>query len=226
MHDSNVTSADNTFVYEETEVSKMYFILKRLADIFFAIIGCLMLIPLTIIIKLCCVLKGDFSPIIFKQDRIGKNGKTIKIYKYRSMVVGADQILKDLIENDPVIAEEYKRNKKLKNDPRITPIGKIIRATSIDEFPQFINVLKGEMSLVGPRPYLHREIEDMGEYYETIIKSKPGITGYWQVNGRSGTNFVQRLVMDEYYYYNRGIILDIKIFIKTILKVIKKDGAK
>ena len=120
MHDSNVTSADNTFVYEETEVSKMYFILKRLADIFFAIIGCLMLIPLTIIIKLCCVLKGDFSPIIFKQDRIGKNGKTIKIYKYRSMVVGADQILKDLIENDPDIAEEYKSNKKLKQKYNFT----------------------------------------------------------------------------------------------------------
>lgn len=226
MNETNITNVEESFTYEDADVGRLYFYLKRMADIFCSIIGCIVLIPLTIIIKICYILSGDFSPIIFKQDRIGKDGKTIKIYKYRSMVVGADKILKDLIENNPEIAEEYKRNKKLNNDPRITKVGRIIRATSIDEFPQFINVLKGEMSIVGPRPYLHREIKDMGEYYDTIIKSKPGVTGYWQVNGRSGTNFVKRLVMDEYYYYNRGIILDVKIFIKTILKVVKKDGAK
>ena len=115
---------------------------------------------------------------------------------------------------------------KIKDDPRITKIGKFIRKTSIDELPQLINVIKGEMSLVGPRPYLPREKEDMGEYYNTIIKCKPGITGYWQVNGRSGTDFVKRLVLDEYYYQVRCLVMDTKILLKTFTKVFNKEGAK
>ena len=131
-----------------------------------------------------------------------------------------------MLKKDDDLAREYKRYKKLENDPRITKVGKLIRNTSIDEFPQFINVLKGEMSLVGPRPYLPREKEDMGEYYNTIIKCKPGITGYWQVNGRSGTDFIKRLVLDEYYYNVRCLVMDTKILLKTFTKVFKKEGAK
>ena len=142
------------------------------------------------------------------------------------MVENADEILFKMLEENEEMRLEYKRYKKLKNDPRITKVGKFIRDTSIDEFPQFINVLKGDMSLVGPRPYLYREKEDMGEYYNTVIKCKPGITGYWQVNGRSGTDFIKRLVLDEYYYNHRSLILDIKIMLKTFIKVFKKDGAK
>ena len=121
--------------------------------------------------------------------------------------------------------KEYKKYKKLKNDPRITKIGEILRTTSIDEFPQFINIFLGNMTLVGPRPYLPREKEDMGMYYESIIKCKPGITGYWQVNGRSSTTFEKRLELDNYYIENRSLWLDIKIIIKTAMQIIVKKGA-
>ena len=117
-------------------------------------------------------------------------------------------------------------NRKLKDDPRITKVGKIIRHASIDEFPQFINVLLGDMSVVGPRPYLHREKEDMGHYYKRIITCKPGVTGYWQVNGRSNTDFQTRLKMDAYYCETKGIKLDLRLFLKTFATVLKRDGAK
>lgn len=203
-----------------------YLIPKRIIDIVGGIVGCILLIPITIFVKIAYLLTGDFGPIFFSQIRIGKNGKLIKIYKFRSMIMNADEVLEQMLKKDDDLAREYKRFKKFSNDPRITKVGKIIRKTSIDEFPQFINVLKGEMSLVGPRPYLPREKEDMGEYYNTIIKCKPGVTGYWQVNGRSGTDFVQRLVLDEYYYNVRCLVMDTKILLKTILKVFKKEGAK
>ena len=140
--------------------------------------------------------------------------------------MNADEVLEQMLKKDDDLAREYKRYKKFSNDPRITKVGKIIRKTSIDEFPQFINVLKGEMSLVGPRPYLPREKEDMGEYYNTIIKCKPGVTGYWQVNGRSGTDFVQRLVLDEYYYNVRCLVMDTKILLKTVGQVFLRKNAK
>ncbi len=204
--------------------SKLYRVPKRVADLLVGIVGVIFLIPLTVIIKICYICQHDFHPILFKQERIGRNGKPIYIYKFRSMVPNADQVLFDLLEKNEDLKREYKRYKKLKNDPRITKVGKIIRNTSIDEMPQFLNVLKGDMSLVGPRPYLYREKEDMGEYYDTIIKCKPGITGYWQVNGRSNTDFGKRLVLDEYYYYHRNLNLDVKIVGKTVAQVImKKD---
>ncbi len=163
--------------------------------------------------------------LFFTQDRIGKDGKSIKIYKYRSMVTGADKILEEMMAKDEKIREEYEKNKKLKDDPRITKVGEFLRRTSLDEFPQFINVLKGEMSFVGPRPYLPREKKDMGEYYGKIIKSKPGITGMWQTHGRSETDFEERLELDEYYYRNWSLWLDIVIIIKTIKNVIGGKGA-
>lgn len=201
-----------------------YTIFKRFIDIIFGLIGCIILIPLFIGVKIACLLTKDTAPILFKQERIGKNGKPIYIYKFRSMIPNADQVLFKLLEKNEEMRKEYKKNKKLKNDPRITKVGKFIRATSIDEFPQFVNVLLGDMSLVGPRPYLFREKEDMGDYYDTIIQCKPGITGYWQVNGRSGTDFDFRLELDQYYCNCRTLILDIKIFIKTFEQVILKKG--
>ena len=203
-----------------------YLIPKRIIDIVGGIVGCVLLIPITIFVKIAYMITGDFGPIFFSQIRIGKDGKLIKIYKYRSMIMNADEVLEQMLKKDDDLAREYKRYKKFSNDPRITKVGKLIRKTSIDEFPQFINVLKGEMSLVGPRPYLPREKEDMGDYYSTIIKCKPGITGYWQVNGRSGTDFIKRLVVDEYYYNVRGLVMDTKILLKTFIKVFKKEGAK
>jgi undecaprenyl-phosphate galactose phosphotransferase len=204
---------------------KLYYnIPKRLIDILGGIVGCILLIPITIIVKIAYILSGDFNSIFFKQERIGRYGKPIKIYKFRSMVMNADEVLFKMLEENPEIAREYKRYKKLKNDPRITKVGNFIRKASIDEFPQFINVLIGNMSLVGPRPYLYREKEDMGEYFNIVTKCKPGITGYWQVNGRSQTDFGYRLVLDEYYYNHRNLIMDIKILLKTIKQVVFKKG--
>ena len=154
-------------------------IVKRVVDIGGGLIGTIALIPLTIIIYIArIVLHENDGPIFYDQLRIGKNGKVFKMYKYRSMVIGADEKLKKYLEENEEARLEYKKYKKLKNDPRITKVGNFIRKTSLDEFPQFINVLKGDMSLVGPRPYLPREKEDMGEYYTYIINARPGITGY------------------------------------------------
>ena len=147
------------------------------------------------------------------------------MYKYRSMVVGADEKLEEYLSENEEAREEYRVNKKLKNDPRITRIGNFLRKTSLDEFPQFINVLKGDMSLVGPRPYLPREQEEMGTYYRYIVTKKPGITGFWQVNGRSDVTFEDRLSMDMNYYNQSSLKLDVKLLAKTVGKVLKKEGA-
>ncbi len=203
-----------------------YFLFKRVLDIIVGLIGVVLLIPITIIIKICYMLSGDFNPIIFKQDRIGKDGKLFKFYKFRTMVVDADKILEDILEEDGELAKEYRKNKKLKNDPRITKVGKMIRKFSIDELPQFINVLKGNMTLIGNRPYLPREKKDMGKYYEDIVKIKPGITGYWQVNGRSDCTFHERLVLEEYYSKHYTFIMDIKIFLKTFKVVLFGKDSK
>lgn len=199
--------------------------LKRCVDICAGIVGCLILIPLTIYVKITNNKNGDHDPIFFTQERIGIHGKPIKIYKYRSMIPNAEQVLEELMANDPAIREEYLTNKKLVNDPRITKVGNFLRRTSLDEFPQFINVLKGEMSLVGPRPYLPREKEDMDIYYESIIQCKPGITGMWQANGRSDVGFDDRLKLDDFYYKNYSFKLDLILVYKTIRGVIYGKGA-
>lgn len=199
--------------------------LKRCVDICAGIAGCLLLIPLTIYVKVKNNKNGDTDPIFFTQERIGKHGKPIKIYKYRSMIPNAEQVLEELMANDPAIREEYLTNKKIVNDPRITEVGAFLRRTSLDEFPQFINVIKGEMSLVGPRPYLPREIDDMDIYYESIIQCKPGITGMWQANGRSDVGFVDRCKLDDFYYKNYSIKLDMILVYKTIRGVIHGKGA-
>lgn len=199
----------------------IYIIIKRLFDIVIGLIGIIILLPLTLIVFIMRVIKKENDgPIFYTQLRIGKNGKQFKLYKFRTMCMNADEKLKDYLNKNAEAKKEYKKYKKLKNDPRITKVGGFLRKTSIDEFPQFFNVLLGNMSLVGPRPYLPREREDMGDYYYEIIKCKPGITGYWQVNGRSNTTFEERLEMDKYYEKNRSFIMDVKIVIKTILQLL------
>lgn len=207
------------------ELSLVDKICKRTIDICAGIVGCLLLIPLSFYVKAKNKKNGDNEPIVFVQERIGLYGKPIKIYKYRSMVPNAEQILEELMEKDPAIKEEYLTNKKLVNDPRVTEAGKFLRRTSLDEFPQFINVLKGEMSLVGPRPYLPRERQDMDFYYDSIIRCKPGITGMWQANGRSDVGFRDRCKLDDYYYRNWSLTLDIIIIYKTIKSVLYGKGA-
>ena len=200
-------------------------IIKRFVDILGGICGLILLIPLTIGIYIANLIAGDKGPIFYTQERYGRNGKIFKMYKYRSMVVGADEKLKKILEEDEEARKEFEEFKKLKNDPRITKVGEFIRKTSLDEFPQFINVLKGEMSLVGPRPYLPREKEDINGYFNYIMSVKPGITGFWQINGRSNTTFVDRLDMDMKYYYRHSLKLDMKILKQTVSDVIKKEGA-
>ena len=201
------------------------YILKRLMDICAGLCGILILIPLTVFVFVKNRKEGDKGPIFFTQNRIGKNGKEFKMYKYRTMVIGADKILEDLMEKDPAIREEYTKNKKLANDPRITSAGKFLREKSLDEFPQFINVLLGQMSLIGPRPYLPREKEDMGQYYDDVVACKPGITGMWQSHGRSDVDFDHRLVLDEYYYRNWSFWLDVTLLFKTVKQVLYGRGA-
>ena len=201
-------------------------IVKRTIDIIAGLVGTILLIPITILVWLVRIIKKENNgPLFFEQLRIGKNGKQFRMYKYRSMCMNADETLKKYLEENEDARKEYKKYKKLKNDPRITKVGCFLRKTSLDEFPQFLNVLKGDMSLVGPRPYLPREQKDMGEYYSAIIKVKPGITGPWQVRGRNKLEFEDRLKLDLEYVNNMSIKEDIKMVWKTLTKVVKKDGA-
>ena len=201
-----------------------YSFLKRTIDITASAAALLLLSPVFLATTLA-IRKDSDGPAMFTQKRIGKDGKLFEIYKFRTMVPDADKKLFELLEQDEKAREEYKINKKLKNDPRITKVGNFLRKTSIDELPQLINVFKGNMSLVGPRPYLPREKEDMGEHYRYIINSKPGLTGLWQISGRSNTTFERRMQFDRQYNINKSLKTDVKILCKTVGVVFKGVGA-
>lgn len=216
---------ETTGLHQKRE-ALVYEFLKRIVDIIGALFGVIMLVPMTIGIYIANLIVGDKGPIFYSQNRIGKDGKNFKMYKFRSMVMGADEKLEKYLQENEDARREYKINKKLKDDPRVTKIGKFIRKTSIDEFPQFINVLKGEMSLVGPRPYLPREIEDMGYAYSYITAVKPGVTGLWQVKGRNDVTFKERLDLDMEYFEKKNLLFEVKILFWTVSSVIHKKGAK
>ncbi|MCM8819716.1 MAG: sugar transferase, partial [Candidatus Omnitrophica bacterium] len=165
------------------------------------------------------------GPIIYSQKRIGKNGKEFNCYKFRTMYKDADKKLKELLEKDEKIKEEYEKYWKIKDDPRITPIGKFLRKTSLDELPQLFNVLKGEMSLVGPRPYLPQEWKFIEKESSIIHALPPGITGLWQISGRNEKDYNYRITMDSWYVKNWNIWLDIVILFKTLSVVIHRKGA-
>lgn len=198
---------------------------KRLIDICGALVGIAILLPLTVVIAIINFVNKENGPLFYSQKRIGKDGKYFKMYKFRSMVVGADEILKKLLDENEDLRKEFEETRKLQDDPRITKVGRFLRKTSLDEFPQFINVLKGEMSLVGPRAVIDGEIEKFGEHKEEVLRVKPGITGYWAANGRSNTSYDERVEMETYYANNISILLDIQILFKTVISVIKKEGA-
>ena len=224
MDNANTQMSDTYLTYLRVKRA-IYLFLKRIFDIIISLIGIVLLIPITIIIKIAYMCTGDFHRIIFTQDRIGRGGKTFKFYKFRSMVPNADEALFKTLAKDEKLAEEYAKNKKLKNDPRITKVGRIIRKASIDETPQFINIFLGDMTLIGNRPYLPREKKDMGEAYNEIIRTKPGLTGYWQTSGRSDLSFKKRLELETYYSIHSGFKMDIKIFFKTFVVVVNGKGA-
>ncbi|MDR0302483.1 MAG: undecaprenyl-phosphate galactose phosphotransferase WbaP [Treponema sp.] len=198
--------------------------IKRIMDILFVLIGGILLLPLLLFIALLIKITSR-GPVIYKHKRLGKNGIPFYAYKFRTMKKDAEQQLKKILESDPAIREEWEKNRKLKNDPRITAVGKILRRTSFDEFPQLINIIKGEMSLVGPRPIVYDEIEKYGDDYDRIFSIKPGLTGLWQVSGRSDTNYRERISYDTYYLQSWSVWLDLWIILKTFGSLIFGKGA-
>lgn len=214
-------------ITKETGLSMqlIYLFFKRLFDIIFGILGLLLLIPISIIVKIVNICNKDFAPIFYSHTRIGKDGKEFKLYKFRSMVPNADEVLKELLK-DKKYANEWKKNQKLDNDPRITKTGKILRKTSLDELPQFINILIGDMSLIGPRPLVKGELDLHKGNHEIYESVRPGITGWWACNGRSATTYKRRLELEYYYVNNISLWLDIKCIFETIKAVLYRTGAK
>ncbi|MDR0441852.1 MAG: undecaprenyl-phosphate galactose phosphotransferase WbaP [Treponema sp.] len=198
--------------------------IKRFIDIAIVITGGLLILPFLLLVALFIKISSP-GPVLYKHKRLGRNGKHFYAYKFRSMVVDSQQRLQKLLESNPVIRDEWEKNHKLQKDPRITAIGKILRRTSLDEFPQFINILKGEMSLVGPRPIVDDEITKYGEDFDRIFSIKPGLTGLWQVSGRSDTDYQDRVTYDTYYLQSWSPWLDLWIILKTFSVVLKSKGA-
>lgn len=203
------------------DIKVPYEFTKRLCDIVLSSVGIIVLAPFFLLIGIAIKIDSKGSTF-FIHKRIGKNGKIINIYKFRTMYEDSEDMIQKFSKEQ---IEEYKENYKLKQDPRVTKIGKILRKTSLDELPQILNILKGELSIVGPRPVVSNELEKYGPNKEKFLSIKPGLTGYWQVNGRSLTTYEERIKMELYYVENRGMWLDIKVFLKTIFSVIKKEGA-
>jgi exopolysaccharide biosynthesis polyprenyl glycosylphosphotransferase len=191
---------------------KGYLIAKRIMDICGALIGLICLSWLFLIVALLIKLEDPKGPVFFKQIRVGKDGKEFYMYKFRSMVTNAEELLESLLHLNEVSGAMF----KMKDDPRVTKIGKFIRKTSIDELPQLWNVLKGDMSLVGPRPPLPREVAQYTEYDKQRLLVTPGCTGLWQISGRSNVGFKEMVELDLQYIRNRSILLDLKIIFKTI----------
>lgn len=213
------------------EISKkIYKIFKRFIDIIGALLGCIILIPLTIGIWIANIIAKDNGPVFYAHKRIGKNGKEFKMYKFRTMCTNAYDMVKDEESMKRYFTEEqieeWKENFKIDDDPRITKVGKFLRKTSLDEIPQVINILKGDLSIIGPRPVIGEELEKYEQNKEKLLSVTPGLTGYWAANGRSDTSYEERMQMELYYVDNISFKLDFKIFFKTILTVLKREGAK
>jgi len=196
---------------------------KRVFDIVGSGLGMAVLSPFFAFLVLS--IRKDGGRAFFGHDRIGQNGKAFKCYKFRSMVPNAQEVLQELLANDPQAREEWDRDFKLKNDPRITPIGAFLRKTSLDELPQLWNVLKGEMSLVGPRPVIEEELERYEEDVHYYLEVKPGMTGLWQISGRSDTDYDNRVYLDSWYVKNWSLWYDIAILFKTVNVVLQREGA-
>lgn len=217
-----VEEIDNIEEYKSTNDKIIYKILKRSFDIISSAIGLLILWPIFLIIAVAIKLESK-GPVFFAHKRFGENGKNIKMYKFRSMYENAEDMIQDFT---PEQMKEWKENYKLTNDPRVTKVGKFLRKTSLDELPQLFNILKGDLSVIGPRPIVEEELKKYGENKNKFLSVKPGLTGYWAANGRSDISYEERMKMELYYIDNMSLILDIKIFFKTIITVLKREGAK
>lgn len=198
--------------------------IKTIFDYVLTITGTIAISPILIVIALW-IYKDSPGPVIFKHRRIGKNGKEFNCYKFRSMCVDAKEKLEQLLKNDPQARAEWEKDFKLKNDPRITKSGAFLRKTSLDELPQIFNVLKGEMSLVGPRPIIRDEMARYGEYIDDYLMVKPGITGMWQVSGKSDIGYKERVQLDSWYVRNWSVWLDAMLLWRTMKIVVQRKGA-
>jgi lipopolysaccharide/colanic/teichoic acid biosynthesis glycosyltransferase len=198
-----------------------YRFIKRAFDIVASFFGMVLLAPLFLVIIAAIKIESE-GKVVYSQRRVGRNGKVFRMYKFRSMVHNADEILMNFT---PEQRAEFEVNFKLENDPRITKVGGFLRRTSLDELPQLINILRGNLSVVGPRPIVEYETYKFGDYIEKLLEVKPGLTGYWQVSGRSDTTYEERVQMEMHYVDNRSTFLDLKIFFYTFISVLKRDGA-
>lgn len=197
-------------IYKKYKKSIVYEILKRTLDVIVSLISLIILSPILLIVSLLIKLDSK-GPVIFSQLRVGKNGKIFKMYKFRSMVENAEDILKELKNKNEMSGPMF----KIKHDPRVTKIGRFIRKTSLDELPQLINVLKGDMSLVGPRPNLPKEVKQFDKWMLDKLVVRPGLTCFWQVMGRNSIGFIEWMKLDIKYVEERNLVLDIVLIIKT-----------
>lgn len=199
----------------------VFFFCKRVIDLVGSVLGLILLFPFFVVLAILMKIEDFKAPIFFSQTRIGLNGKKFKMYKIRSMVVNAEELLEELLEQNEVEGAMF----KMKDDPRITKVGKFIRKTSIDELPQLWNVLKGDMSLVGPRPPLEREVEEYTEYDMQRLVIKPGCTGLWQVSGRNELGFSEMVELDLKYIRSLSLWNDLVIGVKTVWVMVKPNSA-
>lgn len=206
---------------EKIEAKVKYHFIKRLIDIIGSFFGLILLSPLFLVVGYKIKKEDPSGPVFFTQDRVGKNGKLFKMYKFRSMCVDAEERLALLLAHNEIEGAMF----KMKDDPRVTKIGRFIRKTSIDELPQLWNVFKGDMSLVGPRPPLIREVNDYSDYDKQRLYVKPGCTGLWQVSGRNHVGFDEMVQLDLEYISSQSLLFDFKVIFRTILVVVRSDGA-
>lgn len=192
--------------------------IKRILDIIMGVIGIIVSIPIGLMISIVLLITQG-RPIFFSQIRIGLNGKKLKIYKFRTMDVQAEQMKEEFTEEEK---KEYNEKFKLQNDSRVTPVGKFLRKSCLDELPQFWNILKGDMSLIGPRPIVEKELEKYREKKEMFLSQKPGLIGYWQAYANEITSYEERIKMELYYVGNVTFLFDLKLFFKSIIVVVKK----
>lgn len=197
---------------ERSEANQTYLIMKRLTDMVASLLGLIVLSPLFLLLAVLIKLEDPKGPVFFKQQRVGKNERVFYMYKFRSMVHNAEELLEQLLSQNEVSGAMF----KMKNDPRVTKIGRFIRKTSLDELPQLWNVVRGDMSLVGPRPPLPREVEEYSLYDKQRLHVTPGCTGLWQVSGRNSVGFKEMVEMDLQYIRNRKYWYDIGIILKTV----------
>ncbi len=198
----------------------LYFFIKRVFDIIASLTGLIILSPVLLITSIAIKIE-DKGPVIFSQERVGRNGKTFKMYKFRSMYTNAEEILKELKDLNEADGPVF----KMKNDPRITKVGRFIRKYSIDEILQLINIIRGDMSVVGPRPALPKEVAEYDEFAKQRLLVKPGLSCYWQISGRSDIGFEQWMRLDVKYIKEMGILTDLKIILLTIPAVLKGEGS-